>query len=68
MTDSHETGNGTKLWYHCCVVNTYGHDWTYGRMAGTNASGWMSHDNLTDRAGRRSAAEFLSPPAAQVIP
>lgn len=68
LTDSHETGNGSKLWYHCSVVDTYGHDWTCARVAGTNASGWMSNDDLTDRSGRRRAAESLSPPAAQAIP
>ncbi|MEV6703751.1 hypothetical protein AB0M68_42700 [Streptomyces sp. NPDC051453] len=51
MTDSHETGNGSKPWYHCVVLNTYGHDGTHARVAGTNTSGWMSNDNLTDRSG-----------------
>ncbi|WP_406101937.1 serine/threonine protein kinase [Streptomyces sp. NBC_01003] len=43
--------NGSKLWYHCSVVNAYGHNWTYVRVAGTNTSGWMSNDNLTNQSG-----------------
>ncbi|MFD3563712.1 hypothetical protein ACFWVU_29200 [Streptomyces sp. NPDC058686] len=43
--------NSSKLWYHCSVVNAYGHNWTYVRVAGTNTSGWMSNDNLANRSG-----------------
>ncbi|MEV5510859.1 serine/threonine-protein kinase [Streptomyces orinoci] len=42
---------GTKLWYHCYVVNAYGHTWVYARVAGTHTSGWMSADNLTRQSG-----------------
>ncbi|GHF20803.1 MULTISPECIES: serine/threonine-protein kinase [Streptomyces] len=43
--------SGTKLWYHCSVVNAYGNTWTWVRVAGTNTSGWMSDDNLTRQNG-----------------
>ncbi|MFG2500272.1 hypothetical protein ACGFSB_18925 [Streptomyces sp. NPDC048441] len=43
--------NGTKLWYHCSIVNAYGNNWTYVRVEGTNTSGWMSNDNLTNQTG-----------------
>ncbi|MFI6683952.1 protein kinase [Streptomyces sp. NPDC050485] len=43
--------SGTKLWYHCYVVNAYGHKWTYARVAGSDTSGWMSNDNLTRQSG-----------------
>jgi hypothetical protein len=43
--------SGTKLWYHCSVVNAHGHNWTYVRVAGTNTTGWMSNDNLTRQNG-----------------
>ncbi|WP_328923952.1 protein kinase [Streptomyces sp. NBC_00190] len=42
---------GTKLWYHCYVVNAHGNKWTYVRIDGTNTSGWMSDDNLTKQKG-----------------
>ncbi|MEV4439266.1 serine/threonine-protein kinase [Streptomyces sp. NPDC049577] len=42
---------GTKLWYHCSVVNAYGHTWTYVRVEGTKTAGWMSNDNLTRQTG-----------------
>ncbi|MEV6685023.1 serine/threonine-protein kinase [Streptomyces sp. NPDC051130] len=43
--------SGTKLWYHCSVVNAYGHTWTYVRIDGTNTAGWMSNDNITRQKG-----------------
>ncbi|MEU4491878.1 hypothetical protein AB0F96_00105 [Streptomyces sp. NPDC023998] len=43
--------SGAKLWYHCYVVNAYGHAWTYVRIAGTKTSGWMSNDNLANQNG-----------------
>ncbi|MFB7463543.1 serine/threonine-protein kinase [Streptomyces sp. NPDC056224] len=42
---------GTKLWYHCYVVNAHGNKWTYVRIDGTKTSGWMSNDNLTKQKG-----------------
>ncbi|MFC9292896.1 serine/threonine-protein kinase [Streptomyces sp. NPDC057011] len=42
---------GTKLWYHCYVVNAYGNKWTYVRVEGTSTAGWMSNDNLTREKG-----------------
>ncbi|MFI1968388.1 serine/threonine-protein kinase [Streptomyces cinnamoneus] len=42
---------GTKLWYHCYVVNAHGNKWTYVRVEGTSTSGWMSNDNLTRQNG-----------------
>ncbi|MGW7104284.1 serine/threonine-protein kinase [Streptomyces sp. NPDC054838] len=43
--------SGTKLWYHCYVVNAHGNKWTYVRIDGTNTAGWMSNDNLTRQKG-----------------
>ncbi|GHC71436.1 serine/threonine-protein kinase [Streptomyces cinnamoneus] len=43
--------SGTKLWYHCSVVNAHGNTWTYVRVEGTKTSGWMSNDNLTRQSG-----------------
>ncbi|MEW2416564.1 serine/threonine-protein kinase [Streptomyces sp. NPDC046866] len=43
--------SGTKLLYHCFVVNSYGHKWTYVRVPGTDRAGWMSNDNLTRQTG-----------------
>ncbi|MBT2478828.1 serine/threonine-protein kinase [Streptomyces sp. ISL-94] len=43
--------SGTKLWYHCYIVNAYGNKWTYVRVEGTNTTGWMSNDNLTRQKG-----------------
>ncbi|WP_414166943.1 serine/threonine-protein kinase [Streptoverticillium reticulum] len=48
--------SGTKLWYHCSVVNAYGNTWTWVRVAGTNTSGWMSNDNLTRQNGPSAPA------------
>lgn len=42
---------GTKLWYHCYIVNAHGNKWTYVRVEGTNTAGWMSNDNLTRQKG-----------------
>ncbi|MER6776179.1 MULTISPECIES: protein kinase [unclassified Streptomyces] len=46
--------SGTKLMYQCYVVNAYGNKWTYVRATDTNASGWMSNDNLTRQNGSSS--------------
>ncbi|MFI6150006.1 protein kinase [Streptomyces sp. NPDC051109] len=46
--------SGTKLMYQCYVVNAYGNKWTYVRATDTNASGWMSNDNLTRQSGSSS--------------
>ncbi|OKK17184.1 serine/threonine protein phosphatase [Streptomyces sp. CB00455] len=43
--------SGTKLSYHCYVVNAYGNKWTYVRVDGTKTEGWMSNDNLTRQKG-----------------
>nr|WP_229907047.1 serine/threonine-protein kinase [Streptomyces vinaceus] len=43
--------SGTKLTYQCYVVNAYGNKWTYVHATDTNASGWMSNDNLTRQNG-----------------
>ncbi|MGW1194605.1 serine/threonine-protein kinase [Streptomyces sp. NPDC002536] len=48
--------SGTKLWYHCSVVNAYGNTWTWVRVAGTNTSGWMSNDNLVRQSGPSAPA------------
>ncbi|MER6345113.1 SH3 domain-containing protein [Streptomyces sp. NPDC001595] len=42
-----QTYNGTKLYYHCYVVNSYGNTWTHARIAGTSTQGWISDANLT---------------------
>ncbi|MCA6093402.1 serine/threonine protein kinase [Streptomyces sp. SCA3-4] len=43
--------SGTKLWYHCSVVNAHGNTWIYVRVEGTKTYGWMSNDNLTRQTG-----------------
>ncbi|WP_307820567.1 serine/threonine-protein kinase [Streptomyces silvae] len=43
--------SGTKLWYHCYVVNAYGNKWIHVRVDGASTSGWMSGDNLTGQVG-----------------
>ncbi|MFE2879591.1 protein kinase [Streptomyces roseus] len=43
--------SGAKLTYQCYVVNAYGNKWTYVHATDTNASGWMSNDNLTRQKG-----------------
>lgn len=47
--------SGTKVWYHCSVVNAYGHKWTYVRIDGTSTAGWMSNDNLGRQKGPSTA-------------
>ncbi|MER5727285.1 serine/threonine-protein kinase [Streptomyces sp. NPDC002138] len=42
---------GTKLRYHCYVVNAHGNKWIYARVDGTTTAGWMSSDNLTRQKG-----------------
>ncbi|MEV0118663.1 protein kinase [Streptomyces sp. NPDC050844] len=43
--------SGTRLNFHCSVVNAYGHNWTYVQVAGTSTGGWMSNDNFTGQVG-----------------
>ncbi|MYQ41959.1 Serine/threonine protein kinase [Streptomyces sp. LamerLS-316] len=43
--------SGTKLWYHCYVLNAYGNKWIHVRVDGASTSGWMSGDNLTGQVG-----------------
>ncbi|MEU5000841.1 protein kinase [Streptomyces sp. NPDC021622] len=43
--------SGTRLNFHCSVVNAHGHNWTYVQVAGTSTSGWMSNDNFTGQVG-----------------
>ncbi|MEU3773853.1 protein kinase [Streptomyces sp. NPDC032472] len=47
--------NGTKLWYHCYVVNQYGNQWTYVRVDGTNTTGWLYNRDLTGQKGSSPA-------------
>ncbi|MFC9293993.1 protein kinase [Streptomyces sp. NPDC057011] len=47
--------DGTKLWYHCYVVNSYGNQWTYVRVDGTNAAGWLYNRDLTGQKGSSPA-------------
>jgi hypothetical protein len=42
-------GGGTKLYFHCYVVNDYGNEWIYSRVAGTEIHGWMSYDNFGEK-------------------
>jgi len=39
---------GTKLYYHCYVVNEAGNTWTHARRAGTNIQGWVWDEVLSD--------------------
>ncbi|WP_327065306.1 hypothetical protein OG500_05860 [Kitasatospora sp. NBC_01250] len=43
--------SGTELWIWCYATNDYDNVWYYGRIAGTNTTGWMSGDNLTNWGG-----------------
>ncbi|WP_037845043.1 serine/threonine-protein kinase [Streptomyces sp. NRRL F-2747] len=43
--------NGTKLWYQCYVVNSYGNQWTYVRVDGSNTTGWLYNRDLTRQKG-----------------
>ncbi|GGV42205.1 hypothetical protein [Streptomyces spectabilis] len=40
---------GTKLYFHCYVVNAYGNEWIYSRVAGTETYGWMSYANFGEK-------------------
>ncbi|MFJ3923404.1 protein kinase [Streptomyces sp. NPDC090022] len=42
---------GTKLLFHCSVVNAHGNRWTYVSVADTDIAGWMSNDRLTRQKG-----------------
>lgn len=37
---------GTRLWFHCWLLNDFGNLWWYVRIAGTETYGWMSNDNM----------------------
>ncbi|MFF3014862.1 serine/threonine-protein kinase [Streptomyces sp. NPDC057939] len=43
--------DGTKLWYQCYVVNSYGNQWTFVRVDGTNATGWLYNRDLKGQKG-----------------
>ncbi|MCZ4123045.1 hypothetical protein [Streptomyces sp. H39-S7] len=43
--------SGAKVFYHCYILNAYGHTWTYVRIDGTKTVGWMSNDNLSKQTG-----------------
>ncbi|MFG2621232.1 serine/threonine-protein kinase [Streptomyces sp. NPDC048507] len=43
--------NGTKLWYQCYIVNSYGNQWTFVRVDGTNATGWLYNRDLKGQKG-----------------
>ncbi|WSK84620.1 protein kinase [Streptomyces sp. NBC_01278] len=47
--------SGTKLWYQCYVVNSYGNQWTYVRVDGTNTTGWLYNRDLTGQKGSSPA-------------
>ncbi|MGW2667674.1 serine/threonine-protein kinase [Streptomyces sp. NPDC001272] len=47
--------SGTKLWYHCYVVNSYGNQWTFVRVEGTNQTGWLYNRDLTGQKGSSPA-------------
>lgn len=40
-------GKGTKMYYWCYIVNYYGNQWIYGRVAGTDTRGWESAANVS---------------------
>lgn len=50
-TDVALVPSGKKVWYHCYVLNAYGHKWWWVRISGTNTAGWMSADNLRGQTG-----------------
>ncbi|MCP2329517.1 hypothetical protein HDA40_008024 [Hamadaea flava] len=39
---------GTRLYFYCEVMNSYGNIWDYVRVAGTSTYGWMSRQNMTN--------------------
>ncbi|WP_405977613.1 protein kinase domain-containing protein [Streptomyces sp. NBC_00158] len=47
--------DGTKLWYHCYIVNSYGNQWTFVRVEGTNATGWLYNRDLKGQKGSSPA-------------
>ncbi|MEV7545429.1 serine/threonine-protein kinase [Streptomyces sp. NPDC089915] len=47
--------SGTKLWYHCYIVNSYGNQWTFVRVDGTNQTGWLYNRDLTGQKGSSPA-------------
>ncbi|GLV82153.1 hypothetical protein Slala03_18420 [Streptomyces lavendulae subsp. lavendulae] len=47
--------DGTKLWYECYIVNSYGNQWTFVRVDGTNATGWLYNRDLKGQKGSSPA-------------
>ncbi|RPF44415.1 serine/threonine protein kinase [Streptomyces sp. Ag109_G2-6] len=47
--------SGTKLWYHCYIINSYGNQWTFVRVDGTNQTGWLYNRDLTGQKGSSPA-------------
>ncbi|MDA5279224.1 serine/threonine-protein kinase [Streptomyces sp. Isolate_45] len=47
--------DGTKLWYQCYIVNSYGNQWTFVRVDGTNATGWLYNRDLKGQKGSSPA-------------
>lgn len=47
-TSKATTYDGFYLW--CYVNNSYGNEWVYGRIEGTNLKGWTSLANLSSPA------------------
>ncbi|WSW01621.1 protein kinase [Streptomyces sp. NBC_01006] len=47
--------DGTKLWYQCYIVNSYGNQWTFVRVEGTNATGWLYNRDLKGQKGSSPA-------------
>lgn len=47
--------DGTKLFYQCYIVNSYGNQWTFVRVEGTNATGWLYNRDLKGQKGSSPA-------------
>ncbi|MGO4457077.1 protein kinase [Streptomyces sp. M-16] len=47
--------DGTKLWYQCYIVNSFGNQWTFVRVDGTNATGWLYNRDLKGQKGSSPA-------------
>ncbi|OQQ13664.1 hypothetical protein B0675_25675 [Streptomyces sp. M41(2017)] len=42
---------GTKFWYWCDTYNDYGNRWIYGRVDGTQTTGWIYAPNVAPVSG-----------------
>ena len=42
---------GTRIYFHCWVVNDYGNFWVWARVAGTERYGWMYRENINTIGG-----------------